>query len=250
LKALGQPTGHGITVAVIDSGWNRGVDEPRCLPGTAFVHHADSNVRERSDDDHDRLGHGTACAKLVLRVAGEAEIVPVRIFGGRLRTTPATVAQAIEWSAAQDCQVINLSLGSTDPGAIPVLYRACMTAAESGAILVAAAHPSALQCYPASFDCVLGVRPGRFGSRFNYLYLPDEQYECVAQGTGEDALPGPGVLTRRYNVSSAAASTMAGIVALFLQRFPGTTLNELRNLLREHAPIRLTPSGERQMEAN
>ncbi|HEX2203444.1 MAG TPA: hypothetical protein VHG91_09115, partial [Longimicrobium sp.] len=72
---LPEGTGRGVRVGVVDSGWDRALADPRVRPGVAIVVPEGGGAPELSDDDHDRMGHGTACADLVLRVSPEAEVV-------------------------------------------------------------------------------------------------------------------------------------------------------------------------------
>ncbi len=94
----GVPTGKGVVVAVIDSGWDRSSSNPRVARGVGFVNPDDDLSLRPTEDDHDRLGHGTACANLILDVAPDVEIVPVRVFGHRLETSPAVVEAAMDWA--------------------------------------------------------------------------------------------------------------------------------------------------------
>ena len=84
IDALGAPTGKGVRIGVIDSGWDRHVLIPQIEQGVGFVDPLDELSVLKSEDDHDRIGHGTACTDLILRIAPEARIVPIRIFGHRL----------------------------------------------------------------------------------------------------------------------------------------------------------------------
>ena len=83
-KALANATGCGIGVAVIDSGWDRSIDDQRIRQGMSFVDPESPLSQRVGDDDHDRIGHGTACASLLLSVAPDAHVVPLRVFGDQL----------------------------------------------------------------------------------------------------------------------------------------------------------------------
>jgi hypothetical protein len=64
-ELLGNATGRGIRIGVIDTGWDRAVADPRVLPGVGLTDPDDDFALLRTDDDNDRLGHGTACADLI-----------------------------------------------------------------------------------------------------------------------------------------------------------------------------------------
>lgn len=231
---LGGATGKGIRIAVIDSGWDRTCPDPRVLPGVGLVDPADDLAMLRTDDDHDRVGHGTACINQILRIAPDARVHPVRVFGGDLETSPGTLQAGILWAIEQGVQVINLSLGTTLEGTLHPLYAACERARRQGIVVVAAGHNSRSWSYPAIFENVIGVSAERFESPYEYRYLPDEAMECQAWGVEQPVVWLRGEQVVKHGTSFAAPN-IAGIVALFLERYPGATLEQVRELLRKHA---------------
>ncbi|HEY0036168.1 MAG TPA: S8 family serine peptidase [Longimicrobium sp.] len=157
-EALGGAPGRGVRVAVIDSGCDRTIDDPRVLPGISFVDPEDDFALAQNDDDHDVLAHGTACVDLVLRVAPDARVVPVRVFGGKLETLPGTIHSALLWAIEAGVQVINVSLGTRLEHARDALYVACERARRAGIIVVTAGHNANDWSYPAIFENVVGGR--------------------------------------------------------------------------------------------
>src|SRR6185295_3128117 len=59
----------------------------------------------------DGYGHGTTMAGLVLAVAPDASILPVRVLDSESVGTAGRVAAGIRYAVANDADVINLSLG-------------------------------------------------------------------------------------------------------------------------------------------
>ena len=228
--ALGGATGQGIRVAVIDSGWDRALDEPRVLPGVGFVDPADDFAMERNDDDHDVLGHGTACADLILRVAPDARVIPVKVFGKVLETSPGTLHAALVWAIEAGVQVINVSLGTRLEGTLHPLYAACEKARRAGIIVVAAGHNANDWSYPAIFENVIGVSAARFDSPYHFRYRPEHAMECEAWGVEQPVLWVGGQRVVKHGTSFAAPN-VAGIVALILERHPGATLEQVREML-------------------
>lgn len=228
-RELGGATGRGVRIAVLDSGWNRDMNDSRIERGRGFAdHHSPPRLRE-SSDDHDRIGHGTACTELILRVAPNATIVPLRVFGQYLETSVELLLAAIDWASRQSIPLINMSLGTIDGKYARPLYQACQRALERGSIAVAAGHGSAMSL-PASFDCVIGVMPGRFGSPFEYRYVADNRLECEALGYGQSVRRPSGELSP-VGGASFAAPNITGIVALILERCPSADLPTVRRLL-------------------
>lgn len=233
-RELGRPTGKGIVVGVIDSGWDRGCNDPRVLPGIGLVDPEDDLSMLRTDDDHDRVGHGTACIHQILRIAPDARVIPIRVFGAQLETSPGTLQAGILYAIERGVQVINLSLGTTLEGTLHPLYAACEKARRLGMIVVAAGHNSKDWSYPAIFENVIGVSAARFESPYEYRYLPDEAMECQAWGVEQPVVWLHGEEQIKHGTSFAAPN-IAGIVALLLERHPGARIEEVRELLGKYA---------------
>lgn len=233
-EELGGATGAGIRVAVIDSGWDRRLDDPRVLPGVGFVDPDDDFALARNDDDNDVLGHGTACADLVLRIAPDARVIPVKVFGKVLETSPGTLHAALMWAIDAGVQVINVSLGTRLENTLHLLYAACEKARRAGIIVVAAGHNANDWSYPAIFENVIGVSAARFGSPYHFRYRPDEAMECEAWGVEQPVLWVGGQRLVKHGTSFAAPN-VAGIVALILERHPGATIEEVREMLSRFA---------------
>jgi subtilisin len=231
---LGGATGQGIRVAVIDSGWDRGLAEPRVLPGVGFVDPDDDFALARNDDDADVLGHGTACADLVLRIAPDARVIPVKVFGKVLETSPGTLHAALMWALEAGVQVINVSLGTRLEGTLHPLYAACEKARRAGIIIVAAGHNANDWSYPAIFENVIGVSAARFESPFHFRYRPNHAMEVEGWGVEQPVLWVGGSRLIKHGTSFAAPN-VAGIVALIKERHPEATLDDVREMLARFA---------------
>jgi subtilisin family serine protease len=229
---LGGATGAGVRVAVIDSGWDRSRADARVLPG---IHvRADAGGIDVGADDRDRLGHGTAATGQVLALAPGAVILPVRVFGDALETSPAALVAAIDRAVQEGARVVNLSLGTARKDALRPLYAACERARRAGAIVVAAGGNAGEACYPAVFEHVVGVAAAAFDSPFSFRYRPDEALEVEASGVRQP-VPGLDGGVTLASGTSAAAPYVSAIVALLLERHPNATLDEVRALLARFA---------------
>jgi subtilisin family serine protease len=242
-EELGGATGRGIRVAVVDSGWDRSIGDDRVLPGVGFVDPDDDFALARNDDDQDVLGHGTACADVILSVAPDARIVPVKVFGKVLETSPGTLRAALLWAIEEGVQVINVSLGTRLEGTLHPLYHACEMARQAGIIIVAAGHNANDWSYPAIFENVIGVSAAKFDSPYHFRYRPEHAMECEAWGVERPVLWIGGERVVRHGTSFAAPS-VAGIVAMILERHPGATLEQVREMLSRFAlSVDLTPDS-------
>ena len=228
-ESLGDATGRGVRVAVIDSGRDADWQDPRFLSGLGLVAEKGFQLQESNDDD-DRLGHGTACSDLLLGMAPGIEILPIRVFGERLETSPQILVHAIDRAVDEGCGLINLSLGTLLEDAATDLYRACERARQAGVLVVAAVHRHAGWSYPAAFDHVLGVQAGRFDNIWTFEYLPEEAGECKAQGDREVRwLAGE---RRRALAPSFAAPHLTALVARLREQRPDLDADGVRTFLQ------------------
>jgi subtilisin family serine protease len=221
-------TGRGVLVGVVDSGWDRSHDHHRILRGAGFVEHGGEQLANLSDDDSDRLGHGTASAGVVLDVAPDCRIVPLRVFADRLDTSPGIVAEALEYALNRGIRVLNLSLGTTEDAAVPVLYSACERARQAGIILVSAARQSGRSwSYPAVFDPVIGVGAANLQSLTMIRFSQGAAVECSVRTSNRIVLG----LRRRLLVSqgtSHAAPVVTGLIARWLEDDPTLDVDGVR----------------------
>ncbi|MDB4917054.1 MAG: peptidase and in kexin sedolisin [Gemmatimonadetes bacterium] len=199
-------------VGVIDSGWDRAVDDERVIPGIGMEWTRANARLTIGRDDRDRAGHGTACGDVILRVAPEARIMPIRVFGNRMETTPELLIAAIRWAADVGLRLVNISAGTFRADCRDELYAACAEAATGGVTIVAAAVYNFGWCHPASFDCVVGVSRGRFRERDRVYYDAEHEVQVQAQGRHR-ATRGIGATLPLQLGSSLAAAYISGRIA-------------------------------------
>jgi hypothetical protein len=97
-----------MRVAVIDSGVH--LAHPhigRIAGGAAFG--------PASPDYSDRLGHGTAVMAAIQEKAPEAEYYALKVFHQALRTKIEFILEALDWCLENQIQIVNLSLGTSNP---------------------------------------------------------------------------------------------------------------------------------------
>jgi hypothetical protein len=184
-------------VAVIDSGVNPGHPHISGVAGGVSIG-ADGSIEQGSYLD--RLGHGTAVMAAIQEKAPSASYYAVKIFHDGLRTSSISLLRAMEWAVDQDMDVINLSLGTSNPAHAelfaPVVKRA-------GGVIV-----SACECYPGLLAGVMGVDIDAECDRESY-YLRGETF--VTAGYPRDA---PGI-PRERNLQgiSFAVANISGFAA-------------------------------------
>lgn len=170
--------GRGVRVAVLDTGIDPTLDlfQGRLEPGVDLVGHRGAPWLERADDPVWDWGwHGTAVSSVLLTVAPEVTIIPIRTGDGEVSNDPPypywldeSIAAGIHVALARGAQVINISAGIDGH---PILEEAVDAALARGVVVVAAAGRYArsqksgepfVPSFPASYPQV--VNAGTFGA--------------------------------------------------------------------------------------
>jgi subtilisin family serine protease len=217
-----------VRVGVIDSGWERKYTDPRVERGVGIVGNGEELDVALSDDDGDRNGHGSVCTSLILRIAPASHVIPIRVFGARLETSPEALIAAVSWALSNGVRLVNLSLSTAREDAKPKLYAACERASRAGVIIVASAanQGQSSLSYPAAFDCVLGVGGGDYPAPFEVRYHPGAVVELSA--TSRHSVRRRGGKVVEVRGTSFAASVVTGRVAQLLQQNPSLDLDGVR----------------------
>ncbi|MDG5760465.1 S8 family serine peptidase [Natronococcus sp. A-GB1] len=144
------------------------------------------------------------------------------------------IADAIQWSADQGAEIINLSLGGG--GYSSTMDDACQYAFDAGSLPIAAAgndHGGSVS-YPAAYDTVVAVSS-----------LDENESLSSFSNTGPEielAAPGSNVLSAvnwddydEYSGTSMASPVAAGVAGLALSAHEGLSNEDLRDHLRATA---------------
>jgi len=200
-------TGKGIRVAVIDSGVHAAHPHIGGVAGGV-------NIGDEVDGKNytDVIGHGTAVMAAIKEKAPDAEYFAVRVFYTSLRTTIDLLLRAIDWSIDNRMDVINLSLGTTNPAHrerfTPVIARAL----ENGLILVSARDADGTPALPGSLKGVIGVELDWDCPRNIYYCKPAiEGLALVASGYPRSP-PGVPPAKNLHGISFAVANATGFVV--------------------------------------
>ena len=200
-------TGKGIRVAVIDSGVHAAHPHIGGVAGGVTIgpEHDEAGYT-------DMIGHGTAVMAAIKEKAPDAEYFAVRVFYSSLRTTVDLLLRAIEWSILNRMDVINLSLGTTNPAHRERFAELIARAREAGVILVAARDADGVAALPGSLPGVIGVELD--------WDCPRETYSCkttpeglvlVASGYPR-SLPGVPPARNLHGISFSVANATGFVV--------------------------------------
>ena len=198
--------GRGVRVAVIDSGVNASHPHIRRVSGGVTI---GDQVVENSYVD--TLGHGTAVMAAIQEKAPHAQYFAVRVFHSALRTRVEFLLQAIEWCVDHDIDVVNLSLGASNPEHAERFTSLISCAADHGMILISARDANGIPALPGSLPGVIGV-----GLDWE---CPRESYSCTQTLSGLELRASgyprsaPGIPRQRnLNGISFAVANMTGFV--------------------------------------
>jgi subtilisin family serine protease len=231
-SARGNCTGRGVRIAVVDSGVH--ADHPHVGGVSGGI--AIGPAGELGDDFVDRLGHGTAVSAAIREKAPDCELLAVRVFDRTLMTTGPALVAAIEWSARQGVQLINLSLGTSNQEHAAALAAAVAMAEGHGALVVSAAPQGGAAWLP-------GGLPGVVAVDVDWDCPRDECRVVIANADGillsasGYPRPIPGVPPERnFSGLSFAVANATGLLALMLEGERAATLGTLADRLRTNDP--------------
>jgi subtilisin family serine protease len=168
----------------------------------------------REESDYiDRLGHGTAVTAAIREKAPDAEIYAVKVFHDTLATRIESLVHALDWSALNGINFINLSLGTDNPRHEGVLRAAVDRLVGQGIKLIAAYEDSGVRWLPGSITGVVPVVLDWDCPRDEYRtsLLPDGRALYHASGFPR---PIPGVAPERnLKGISFAVANVTGLIA-------------------------------------
>ena len=234
--ALETGRGKGVRVAVLDSG----VDGKHPVFASQLCEQFDV-VTDRMGTrcvkalPTDGIGHGTACAGIVLQLAPEAEITSVKVIGSNSSGTADQLVAGLTFALDQGYDVINMSLGTTDARITARLGALTDRAFYEGRIIVAAANNQGRTAYPAQFSSVLSVNMEGFEEALGLRYDWGKPIELSARGIYVEA-PAPGGGTQLFTGTSFACPHVTGMLARVLSVYPGLAAFEARLVLSLLSP--------------
>lgn len=211
--------GEGVRVAVVDSGVH--ANHPHILGVAGGV--AIGADGALSDDFVDRIGHGTAVMAAIKDHAPAASCYAVRIFDRRLTASASTLIAAIDWAIEARVQLINLSLGSSNPSHEEAFRGAVARAGAAGVALVAARDDEGVWWLPGRLPGVVQVQADWECPRDDFRVVRIEG-QRVFRASGF-ARPIPGVDPRRnlHGVSFAVAN-LTGVLARAMSLKPDLSI--------------------------
>jgi subtilisin family serine protease len=229
--ALGDSTGEGARVCILDSGVEAGHPLVGEIEGAVAVSldENDEPVVEE-DAEGDLCGHGTACAGIVRSLAPDCRIFSVRVLGAGYTGSGKVLLGGLKWAIGEGFDVINMSLSTTKRQFAGLLHELADSAYFRRTVLVASAHNMPVESYPWRFSSVISVGSHEDPDPLVFYYNPSPPVEFFARGVGVE-IAWLGGARIRSSGNSFATPHMSGICALVLGKHPELTPFQLKSVL-------------------
>ncbi|QCW02213.1 S8 family peptidase [Natrinema pallidum] len=161
-------------------------------------------------------------------------LLSARALGGEGGGSLSDIADAVQWSADQGADIINMSLGGG--GATDLMREACEYAASQGTLVIAAAgndYGSSVS-YPAAYDNVIAVSSLDKGETLSDFSNVGPEIELAAPGGNVlSSIPWDDYDT--FSGTSMASPVVAGVAGLTLSAWPSLSNDQLREHLKQTA---------------
>ncbi|KIY23880.1 S8 family peptidase [Mesobacillus subterraneus] len=244
-------TGAGVKVAIIDTGIDPNHPDLTVKDGTCTL---DDSVSPNacSKSYLDENGHGTHVAGIIaaknneigiVGVAPNAELFAVKALDGNGEGTTSTIMAGVDWAIRKGVDIINMSLTTPYPD---TGIKAMVDEANANGIMVIAAAGNEGSFsgsgdsveYPAKFPSVIAVASTNSDNRRALTSATGQEIELAAPGEGiystfPTSLVSSGYATR--SGTSMATPFVAGMAALYKEKYPSYTNDQIRSLLQKNA---------------
>ncbi len=246
-------TGHGVGIAVVDTGIDPGHPD--------FAGRVAAMEDFTGEGPHDNHGHGTHVAGIAAGdgtryrgVAPGASLYVAKVLHSDGSGYMSEVIAGLDWAIQQDVRVINLSLGGVGPcDGTDALSTACDAAVDHGVLVCVAAGnfgPGASTVGPPGCArrpltvgaCTSQEEIAHFSARgptADGRVKPDvllpgvDIVSCRAQGTSMGS-PIDALYTRASGTSMATPHA-SGLIALLLQAFPELSPDQVKQRIMDTA---------------
>ncbi len=256
-------TGHNVNVAILDTGFDD--KHPDFQGRNLILHYLVGNSHE---DDN---GHGMHCTGIAYGnkdhnnvrygIASDAIIHSVKILDQNGYGVQGDIIAGLDWAQKRDCKVALLSVGISNNGtafASPTMHAAMYKARMNDCIVVAGAGNDSnrnraipkIMPLASPADSQLSIAVGAIDQQ-NVLYENSNRAVFISGHTMNYVAPGVDIYSswstcKRFNPkthkylsgTSMAAPFVAGVLALYWEKFPNAThqkiLTESRKKLYWH----------------
>ena len=229
-QQLSPSLGAGEKVAVIDTGidLNHPAFEGKLAPAGEWFDFVDNDAIPMDGPGGAGYGHGTGVAGVILQVAPNVTILPLRVLDANGVGDSTSVVAAVDWAIAHGARVINLSLGSNVE--VRAFKDMLIYASQKDIMVIASAGNTGDQniTYPAAYSYGANGRAGQLAVGVGSVDQNDVKSSFSNYGTNlELVAPGefvttlvPGSQVGYWSGTSFSVPMVAGVVALALADSP------------------------------
>lgn len=174
----------------------------------------------------DRQSHGTHCCGIIgarkngigmVGVAPRSSLIMAKVLGDDGSGSSQSVATGIMWLADQGCDVISVSLGSSQHS--QMIYQAIKYCVNKGSVVVAAAGNSGpgpdTMIYPGAYPEVIGVGSINVSKDISRFSSRGSDMDIVAPGENIFSTINEGRYAT-YSGTSMACPFVAGVLGLYI----------------------------------
>lgn len=191
-------------------------------------------VRDRTVEDELLAQHGTICAKIVEKYAGEAEFISLCIFDDwRLKTDCEKLLVAMEWCLGSSVTLIHMSVGTRLLTDYAALQNVTSRLIQQGKVIIAAGNNAGTYTMPACLGGVLGVTADKTMKEFEFRYCDIGNGIQIAASGVHRFLNASGISDRTISANSYAAPTITAAICRVLerQREDGISISNIFSLI-------------------
>lgn len=233
-EALASGSGRGVLIAILDTGLDRNHEafanagiEAQLSPELAPFPDCPAEAAL------DEVGHGTAVASIIHRLAPDARLLPIRVLrAGALRDKHERIRIGARAAIRQGAHLLNCSFGVPATSYTFPIYKSWLDEAfDQGVHVVTASSntdPDSAE-WPSAFRTSLATTFAELPET-EWTYQRGSSIPFVAMGHQiKVAMPGGGYT--RLTGSSFAAAHLSGLLARLLSIFPSLSPSYAREIL-------------------
>jgi len=237
-RALGEGTGAGVKVAVIDSGiefTHPALAGMRVVDSVGVIEEK-GRIELRENAGHDVYGHGTGVAGIIHQRAPEAEIGSFRVLDARSLSRTGLILAGVREAIRRGYHVLNCSFGCRGLAKYILPHKSWADEAWLKGVHVVAACSNIDESepeWPAHFVSVISVGMA-YTESDSFYHRPENLVGFAARGENVD-VPWMGGGTQRQTGTSFAAPRISAAIARILSVYPAVPPSVMQALLAEIA---------------